>query len=156
MFIAELCVGSELGDLRQSEDEEGKPWERSRPSHRLDRPDFPGMVQITKANMLYMRKDGFSHQALNAIKRLAAFKNPEFYKAQAMRLPTGKKPRVISLSDETSVYLGLPRGCEADLADFFDDYKVKYELVDAAIQRMGGAALYRIRCTQHKQCVALN
>jgi superfamily II DNA or RNA helicase len=130
LYFAELCAGSELGDLRQSEDEEDKPWERSRVGHRLDRSDFPGSVQITKANMLYIRKDGFSHKALNAVKRLAAFKNPDFYKAQAMRLPTGKKPRVISLSDETAVYLGLPRGCEIELVDFFNDHKVKYELAD--------------------------
>ena len=34
--------------------------------------------------MLYIEKIGVSQRALNQIKRLAAFKNPEFYKAQAI------------------------------------------------------------------------
>ncbi len=135
LYIAELCKGSELGDLRQSEDEDGKPWERSRVSLRLDRSDFPQKVRITRANMLYVSKDGFSHKALNALKRLAAFKNPEFYKAQAMRLPTRNKPRVISLSCEISGFLCLPRGCEVALVDFLDRYKVRYELT---VETCGG------------------
>jgi hypothetical protein len=60
--------------------------------------DFPEHVRITKANMLYLEKEGFSQKALNTVQRLAAFKNPDFYKAQAMRLPTRNKPRIISLS----------------------------------------------------------
>ncbi len=52
---------------------------------------------------------------MNTLKRLAAFRNPEFYKAQALRLPTYDKPRVISCSDETPEYLCLPRGCGADV-----------------------------------------
>ena len=34
---------------------------------------------------------GISHRALNLLKRLAAFNNPEFYKAQAMRMPIYNK-----------------------------------------------------------------
>jgi len=49
------------------------------------------------------------------LKRLAAFSNPEFYKAQAMRMPTGQLPRIISCSEEIAEYLAIPRGCEADL-----------------------------------------
>lgn len=75
-------------------------------------------------------KNGFLHKALNAIKRLAAFKNPDFYKAQAMRLPTFDKPRIIPLSQETSEYLGLPRGCEIDLVSLLDAHKVDIEWVD--------------------------
>ena len=36
--------------------------------------------------MLFAPKAGISQKTLNYIKRLAAFKNPEFYKAQAMRM----------------------------------------------------------------------
>jgi hypothetical protein len=38
---------------------------------------------------------------LNRLLRLAAFQNPEFYKAQAMRLSTYEKPRVISRAGYT-------------------------------------------------------
>lgn len=130
LHIAEMCDGNELGDLRVSEDEEGKPWEKRRTNHTLNEFDFPRIVPIIRANMIYLKKNGFSHKALNAIKRLAAFKNPDFYKAQAMRLPTFNKPRVISLCDETPKYLGLPRGCEIDLVNWLRDHKVKIESVD--------------------------
>jgi superfamily II DNA or RNA helicase len=65
--------------------------------------------------MIYIEKAGISQKALNILKRLAAFKNPEFYKAQAMRMPTYNKPRIISCVDETPDYICLPRGCENDV-----------------------------------------
>jgi superfamily II DNA or RNA helicase len=77
--------------------------------------DFPRDIEIVKANLLFVRKEGISQKALNQLKRLAAFSNPEFYKSQAMRMPTGKIPRIISCSEETAEYLALPRGCEAEL-----------------------------------------
>ena len=61
---------------------------------------------------------------------MAAFKNPEFYKAQAMRLPTFNKPRVISLSEETPEYLCVPRGCEVDLSKFLTKNKINFECDD--------------------------
>ncbi len=38
----------------------------------------------------------------NRLIRLAAFQNPEFYRAQAMRLPTFNKPRIIRIRQNTS------------------------------------------------------
>jgi len=112
-LISKLCHGSELGELKQDDEEATKPWETSR--SKLSRHEFPNVMPLLKANMLYIGKSGVSQRALNALKRLAAFKNPEFYRAQAMRMSTFGKPRIISCSEETSEYLCLPRGCEADL-----------------------------------------
>lgn len=89
-----LCHGSELGELRK-DGEEQKPWEIKK--RELLRNDFPASIEIIKAEMLYVPKKDFSHQALNYLKRLAAFKNPEFYRAQAMRLPVKKMPVTSSL-----------------------------------------------------------
>jgi len=71
-----------------------------------------------------------SQKALNRIKRLAAFINPDFYKAQAMRLSTYNKPRIILCVDETDDYLGLPRGCKPDLKNLFSEVNVKAKWVD--------------------------
>ena len=65
-----------------------KPWETSK--IKLLKDDFPQDIEIVKANMLFVPKAGISQRALNHLKRLAAFKNPEFYKAQAMRIPIKK------------------------------------------------------------------
>lgn len=131
--VAGLCGGSELGRLRHIDEEESKPWQR-RVGHLLSGGDFPQRVRVTKANMLYLEKGGFSQKALNTIQRLAAFKNPDFYKAQAMRLPTYEKPRIISLSDDSDGYLGLPRGCEAELAELLESYHVEIEWVDETFE----------------------
>ncbi|WP_443112493.1 DEAD/DEAH box helicase family protein [Dehalobacter sp. DCM] len=80
--------------------------------------------------MLYISKKGFSNKALNSLKHIAAFKNSDFYKAQAMRLPTYDKPRVISLSDETPDYLCIPRGCESDLVNLFGTFKADIKWAD--------------------------
>lgn len=44
-------------------------------------------VQIVRANLLYIEKKDLPSAMLNRLLRLGAFQNPEFYKAQAMRLP---------------------------------------------------------------------
>ena len=88
------------------------------------------MVEVVLANGIYINKTGMSQAALNKIKRLAAFKNPDFYKSQAMRLPTYNKPRVIDTSSETENYLCIPRGCEADLLKLLSDSKTPYKTED--------------------------
>jgi superfamily II DNA or RNA helicase/very-short-patch-repair endonuclease len=47
--------------------------------------------------------------------RVAAFQNPEFHKAQAMRLPTYDKPRIVGCAEEHPHHIGLPRGCLEDV-----------------------------------------
>jgi superfamily II DNA or RNA helicase len=129
-FIEELSQGNELGILKKDDEESEplKPWDRNKEI--LRKKDFPGTIEIVKANMLFILKTGFSQKALNRIKRLAAFKNPEFYKAQAMRLSTFNKPRIISCANETDDYLGLPRGCEPDLKNLFTEVKLKANWID--------------------------
>ena len=53
-----------------------------------------------------------NHPALRAqLLRLAAFQNPEFCKAQAMRLSTYGKPRIVACAEDHPHHVGLPRGC---------------------------------------------
>lgn len=122
-LISKLCLGSELGSLKIDTEDNPKPWTNSRPA--VVKSDFPAQINLVKANMLYIEKQGISQRALNLIKRMAAFRNPDFYKAQAMRMPTFNKPRIISCSEETEQYLAIPRGCESDLADLLNRYDVQ-------------------------------
>lgn len=129
-YISEICTNSELGDLKEDKEETDKPWKGNNEIRKLSIEDFPDNAHIIKANMLFISKEGFSNRTLNSIKRIAAFKNPEFYKAQALRLSTFDKPRVISLSEETSEYLCIPRGCEMELNNFLKENKVGFEYND--------------------------
>ena len=129
-LIQRLSPGNEMGALRKDDKDAEKPWQTERMQWSGN--DFPEEVRLVKANMLYIEKAGISQRGLNAIKRLAAFRNPEFYKAQALRLPTYNKPRVISCSEEAPTYLCLPRGCEADVAILLYNAGVKAEWTDHA------------------------
>jgi superfamily II DNA or RNA helicase/very-short-patch-repair endonuclease len=57
--------------------------------------------------------------------RLAAFQNPEFYKAQAMRLSTYDKPRIIACAEDHPKHIGLPRGCLDDLLQTLSGLNIK-------------------------------
>ncbi len=114
MLAAYLSGPDELGVLKKDDEEIEKPWE-PKPRIGLTAQDFPKEMVLVRANMIFIPKAGISQKGLNAMQRLAAFKNPDFYKAQAMRLPTYNKPRIISCCDETPDYLCLPRGCEGDI-----------------------------------------
>lgn len=125
-YIKQLCKNGELGELCTDED---KPWMKTKPVT-ISAFDFANEVEIIKSNMLYINKNGISQSALNKIKRLAAFKNPDFYKSQAMRLPVYNKPRIISTSEETNNYLCIPRGCEESLIDLLNESNAKFIIKD--------------------------
>ncbi|NDY71467.1 helicase [Desulfobacter hydrogenophilus] len=116
-FINKLARGNDLGVLKE-EMSESTPWKKQQAID-LKAKDFPKTVKMTKSGMLYIEKTGLSQKALNTLKRYAAFKNPVFYKAQAMRKSTFGKPRVISCSDDYKNHLALPRGCECDIKSLF-------------------------------------
>jgi superfamily II DNA or RNA helicase len=75
---------------------------------------------------------------LNRIVRLAAFQNPEFYKAQAMRLSTFDKPRVISCADDLTNHVALPRGCLDQVLDLMKAHGIKTSVRD---ERFAGVPL---------------
>jgi superfamily II DNA or RNA helicase len=128
-LTSKMCPGNELGTLKiDEEDAQQKPWETG--TVKLLETDFPRQMEIVKVNMLFVPKAGFSHRALNHLKRLAAFKNPEFYKAQAMRMSTYGKDRIICCADDTAEYLCLPRGCEEDLRSALAEHEVEVNWVD--------------------------
>ncbi len=123
-----LGQGNELGVLKIDEEETQKPWETTKV--KLLKTDFPRHIEIVKSNMLFVPKAGISQRALNQLKRLAAFKNPEFYKYQAMRMPTYGKPRVICCAEDTAEYLCLPRGCEEELRRVFSGQEMDVRCLD--------------------------
>lgn len=87
-WLSVLCKNGELGELVSTD--KVKPWETPK-RVALTQADFTETVEIVMVNGIYISKNGVSQAALNKIKRLAAFKNPDFYKSQAMRLPTYNK-----------------------------------------------------------------
>ena len=98
-----------LGDL--SKTCETKPWEVPVTTN-IEKSDFSSEIVITRSNMLYIPLNQLSSKVINHLRRIASFRNPEFYSKQAMRLSTYSTPRIISCADLTDEFLALPRGCE--------------------------------------------
>lgn len=67
---------------------------------------------------------------LNRLIRLAAFANPAFYKAQAMRLSVWDKPRVIGCAENCPQHIPLPRGCLEPVQTLLREQGIGWELLD--------------------------
>jgi superfamily II DNA or RNA helicase len=109
------------------------PWlwrpSRVRREEKITEP-LPDTVRIIRSNLLYVEKNSLPSPMKDRLIRVAAFQNPEFYKAQAMRLSTYGKPRVISCSESFPEHIGLPRGCLEEVVDLFKKNGVKTEIQD--------------------------
>lgn len=125
--LLRLHYQEELGRLSMSS--ENKPWVTPLPQN-ITQEDFHAKVEIIKADKLYIPLKAVSAKVLNHLKRIAAFKNPEFYSKQALRLSTYAIPRIISCFDITNEYLAMPRGCEDATRSFLNDNAVTYTITD--------------------------
>lgn len=127
--LQKLCRNGDMGELTDVAEEQA-PWKRKRTRQRLTRGDFPLQATLAVSNLIYLEKNGFSQKALNSIKRLAAFPNPEFRSKQAMRLPVYGTPRVLDCGYEDDDYIGIPRGCIDTLAELLEQHEVPFVIKD--------------------------
>ncbi len=124
-LLAKLQM-SPLGTLRPDDEPSAKPWRRSTDAIKPE--DVPDVVTITLADRLYIPISGFSNRAQNQLKRIAAFRNPQYYRSQAMRMPVWNIPRVICCAEYQDDYLVLPRGCYDDVADWMQQHHVHMDV----------------------------
>ena len=122
------------------DEDETAPWSLP-PSGRLTlqklEGPLPTRVSIQRGNMIYVEKKELPASFLDRLIRLAAFQNPEFYSAQAMRLSTFGKPRVIACAEEFPDHIALPRGLLQELLDLLELHGVAADVSD---HRFGGTA----------------
>ena len=95
-------------------------------------------MMVTLANLLYFDKAQLPQALANRLIRLAAFQNPEFYRAQAMRLPVWDEPRVIGCAENFPNHIALPRGCVDAARELLRENGIRCELRD---ERFGGEPL---------------
>jgi superfamily II DNA or RNA helicase len=109
------------------------PWTQPPSRKKTETPisgPFPANVKLVRNNLVYVEKEGLPSALLNRLHRLAAFQNPEFYRAQAMRLSTFGKPRVIRCAEEFPRHVALPRGCLDEVNALFKSHQVAVQLDD--------------------------
>ena len=126
-----------------SEDDafDAAPWSTP-PSRRQPNPPvagpLPAAAELVLADRLYVAKADLPPGLVARLMRLAAFQNPEFYRAQALRLPTWGKPRIVDCIEDGPRFVGLPRGCLEDAERVLRELGVEPSIRD---ERCAGRAL---------------
>ena len=134
-IIRDAETHGELLGIRAPVINEGddQPWALPPSRRHIDRSisgPFPEQIDLILGNQIYVPKIEITPSLRNALIRLAAFQNPEFYQAQGMRLSTYGKPRIVSCCEDFPKYLGLPRGCYDELAELLGTLQIKLNLQD--------------------------
>jgi superfamily II DNA or RNA helicase len=125
--------GRILGVRLPVADEDEEPWATPPSRRRREEPiggELPKKLELVLGNQIYIEREELPPGLVNRLIRLSAFQNPEFYAAQAMRLPTFGKPRVISCAELFARHLALPRGCVDDALELLTSLGVAVELRD--------------------------
>lgn len=123
------------------EEDDAEPWLLT-PSRRSSPPviagEMPASVRVVLADQIYIARSELPTGLVARLIRLAAFQNPEFYAAQAMRLSTHNTPRIISCAELTEKYIALPRGCLDVALALLEELQIRVEFAD---ERETGCAI---------------
>ena len=90
----------------------------------------PPRVEATLAQRLFISKAGLSSSLINALRRIAAFQNPDFYEKQRLRLSTARIPRIICRAEDFPRHVALPRGCVDDATALLQPLGATLEIDD--------------------------
>ncbi|MCP9915360.1 DEAD/DEAH box helicase [Cyanobium sp. ATX 6F1] len=111
------------------EEDLATPWKAAATTPKISGP-LPVSITLTLADRLYVERPGLPQPLLNRLIRLAAFANPDFYKAQAMRFSVWDKPRVIGCAENFPQHIALPRGCLEPVQTLLREQGIHCDLVD--------------------------
>jgi superfamily II DNA or RNA helicase len=137
-------------DIRMAmpDDDDDSPWTAPPSRRHADPPikePLPERLELVLADQIYIAKQDLAPPLRNRLIRLAAFQNPEFYRAQAMRLPTYDKPRIVACAEDHPKHFALPRGCLDDVLALLKSLKIQPALRD---ERFGGQPMRLSFCGQ--------
>lgn len=130
---AEMPGGATGVRLPVDDENSDEPWKMS-PSRKPRRPPIteplPNEIDVVLAHQVYVDRTNLPPSMVAQLVRIAAFQNPEFYRAQAMRLATYGKPRIISCAELHARHVGLPRGCLDEAIELLKSNGAKAKLKD--------------------------
>jgi superfamily II DNA or RNA helicase len=129
--ILRATGGAHPLDVTFIDDEDlSTPWKRAPTLGKRLTGKTPTALTLTVANMIYFDKAQLPQALANRLIRLAAFQNPEFYRAQAMRMSVWDKPRVIGCAENFPKHIALPRGCLDPAKELLRDNGIRCEIHD--------------------------
>lgn len=104
-----------------------KPWENQL---ELRKEDVSGVFKIVVSNQLFIDTLNLSPRIQNQIRKMAAFRNPIFYKNQAMNISNFANSRFIYLGEDIDGYIAIPRGILSSLLERLKEAEILYEIED--------------------------
>lgn len=107
-----------------------EPWKKAPTATRKLSGPLPSTLTATLSNLIYFEKAALPQALANRLIRLAAFQNPEFFKAQAMRFSVWDVPRVIGCAENFPNHIGLPRGCLDAARELLRDNEIPCNEID--------------------------
>jgi superfamily II DNA or RNA helicase len=129
--ILRATGGAHPLDVTFIDDEDlSTPWKRPPNQGKRLTGKMPTGLTLTVANMIYFDKAQLPQALANRLIRLAALQNPEFYRAQAMRMSVWDKPRVIGCAENFPKHIALPRGCLEPAKELLRDNGIRCEIRD--------------------------
>ena len=136
--LADWCPAGGAMSVFQSdvEDQEdaGTPMlfgQSPRPSlGHFNQGDMAGSIQIILSDGIYIDKRNLKPRIQNAIRRIAAFSNSQFFMNLKMGFSNQDTPRVVYAGYDEGDYIVIPRGCLDDLKSLLDDAEISYSIMD--------------------------
>src|SRR6476620_11261731 len=151
------AAGRIVGVRLPLDDDDEEPWLAPPSRRKAQQPvagAMPERIDVVLANQVYIDRSTLPPALVNRLIRLAAFQNPEFYAAPAMRLPTFGKPRVISCAELFAEHVALPRGCFDAAIDLLTTVGIRPELRDERFSGTPIGARFLGTLTKEQQTAA--
>ena len=149
--------GRVIGLRLPVDDEDETPW-TAPPSRSRSLPEISGSlperIEAISGDQIYIPRAGLPPGLVNRIIRLAAFQNPSFYRAQAMRRSVTGTPRIISCAELLSHHIALPRGCRDDMEQLFEQAGIHMHLRDERNQGRPIEAVFQGELTADQKAAA--
>jgi hypothetical protein len=127
------AAGRILGVRLPLDGDDEEPWLAPPSRRKSELPivgEMPEGVEVGLGNQVFIDRSALPPMLVSRLICLAAFQNPEFYAAQAMRFPTFGKPRVISCAELFIKHIALPRGCFDAAVDLLTTNEIRIERRD--------------------------
>ncbi|RKX94556.1 MAG: DEAD/DEAH box helicase [Spirochaetes bacterium] len=133
--IVDASAGSQPLDISiTATEDENAPWITPEAVPEIIPGVMPKTMTLILSNQIFIERKTLPQPLLNRLIRLAAFANPEFYKAQAMRFPVWNKPRIIGCAENHTHHIGLPRGCLDDVKSLLERQSIRVEIQEERCQ----------------------
>lgn len=100
--------------------------------------DATSPVQIILADGIYIDKRDVKPRLQNAIRRLAAYSNPQFYQNLALGFSNNKTPRIVYDGYDEGNHIVIPRGCFDELKSHLYEAEIPCRIID---KRQSGRAI---------------